>query len=60
MYDIKQVTRYVLVRSKEGYNPATDLAEFRRRDEAEEVLKALNGPFEADRAAAKIISEYDF
>ena len=53
MYDIKQVTRYVLVRSKDGYNPAEDLAEFRRRDEAEAVLAKLNGPFEDERAAAR-------
>lgn len=37
MYDIKQVTRYVLVR-----NGDTDIAEFKRRDEAVAVLKALN------------------
>lgn len=47
-YDIKQVTRYVLVRKDHDPSAATpvetiDLAEFRRRDEAETVLKALRG-----------------
>jgi hypothetical protein len=43
MYDIKQVTRYVLVRSGGDYRPETDLAEFKRRDEAEMVRRALSG-----------------
>jgi hypothetical protein len=86
MYDIRKVTRYVLVRKDvrlkdvnrqsgegayqwtemghESIETTTDLAEFKRRDEAEAVLKALNGRFEAERAAAqKILShptEYDF
>jgi len=43
-YDINQVTRYVLVRKETGATDTfvPDLAEFRRRDEAEKVLKALN------------------
>lgn len=56
-YDIKQVTRYVLVRKERAEYEChaqsgeplvgtrvrdTDLAEFRRRDEAETVLAALH------------------
>jgi hypothetical protein len=36
MFDIKQVTRYVLT------NNGKDVAEFKRRDEAEKVSDALN------------------
>lgn len=51
MYDIKQVTRYVLVRKRycvDGgdhsvCHEASDIAEFKRRDEAESALDALNG-----------------
>jgi hypothetical protein len=46
MYDIKQVTRYVLVRTSVSRDMAhaKDVAEFKGRDEAEAVMKALNGP----------------
>lgn len=38
-YDIKQVTRYVLIKKDAG--KTTDVAEFPRRDEAETALAAL-------------------
>lgn len=43
-FDIRQVTRYVLVRK--GGSPSgqdADVGEFKRRDEAEAVLAALKG-----------------
>jgi hypothetical protein len=39
-YDIKQVTRYVLIKTDAG--KAIDVAEFPRRDEAAKALDALN------------------
>jgi hypothetical protein len=49
-YDIKQVTRYVLTRSAitDKGDTVIDMAEFRRRDDAERVMgtmrAALNAP----------------
>src|SRR4051812_35128792 len=43
-YDIKQVTRYVLIRSDGA--KTSDVAEFRRRDEAENMLIAMGGKVE--------------
>lgn len=44
-YDIHQVTRYVLVRKVPGETEMwfSDLGEFKRRDDAEAVLRTMNG-----------------
>jgi hypothetical protein len=42
-YDIKQVTRYILTRSviTDKGDTVVDMAEFRRRDDAERVMSTM-------------------
>jgi hypothetical protein len=58
-YDIKQVTRYILTRTMNTDKGATvaDLAEFKRRDDAERVMGTMRAAIHPVEVAPKTLSE---
>lgn len=66
-FDIQKVTRYVLIHgcsTEDGANRVSDAAEFRRRDQAEAALAALNaahgnGPARVERLVDAVIQVAD-